>query len=102
MMKKYSLILFLAMLATRAGPPTGSAQTTLSPDSVIRTQHTITIKGQRIPYTAHKGTQPVWNDKGESIAALDYTFYERDGISDRTRRPLVISFNGGPGSASVW
>lgn len=90
------------MLATLAGTPTISAQTTLPPDSVIRTQHTITIKGQRIPYTAHKGTQPVWNDKGEIIAALDYTFYERDGISDRTRRPLVISFNGGPGSASVW
>lgn len=31
-----------------------------------------------------------------------YTYYERTDVSDTERRPLVISFNGGPGSASVW
>src|SRR5690606_31890918 len=30
------------------------------------------------------------------------TYYKRDGIQNIARRPLVISFNGGPGSASVW
>ena len=30
------------------------------------------------------------------------SYYTRDGISDRSTRPLLISFNGGPGSASVW
>ncbi|WP_257669858.1 S10 family peptidase [Parapedobacter tibetensis] len=78
------------------------AQTKIPADSVIATKHETTIKGQRISYTAHKGTQPVWDADGKPIATVDYTYYERDGISDRTSRPLVISFNGGPGSASVW
>lgn len=110
MIKKHCLTLFLPMLmnliASLTGMLTGSlnatAQTKIPADSVIQTRHVITIKGQRIQYTAHKGTQPVWNDNGDAIATLDYTYYERDGVSDRSRRPLVISFNGGPGSASVW
>jgi carboxypeptidase C (cathepsin A) len=44
----------------------------------------------------------VWNDKGEVIASLFYTYYQRSDIKNQDTRPLVISFNGGPGSASVW
>lgn len=66
------------------------------------TEHQVTIKGNRVSYTATTGYQPVWNDDGKPIAAVHYTYYERKGVSDKTRRPLVISFNGGPGSASVW
>jgi carboxypeptidase C (cathepsin A) len=29
-------------------------------------------------------------------------YYERSDIKDKSTRPLMISFNGGPGSASVW
>lgn len=74
----------------------------LTPDSVVITHHSSTIKGQSIKYTATCGTQPVWNEEGKAIASLFYTYYTRDGIVDRASRPLVISFNGGPGSASVW
>ena len=74
----------------------------LPADTISITQHTTTIKGKTIKYSAKCGTQPVWNDKGKVIASLFYTYYTRDGIEDRSSRPLVISFNGGPGSASVW
>ena len=74
----------------------------IAPDSTVTTKHKVTINGQIINYTAKTGTQPVWNEGGKTIAALFYTYYTRDGISDRSTRPLVISFNGGPGSASVW
>lgn len=77
-------------------------QTKLPVDSIITTKHTTVIDGQSISYTAQKGTQPVWDEGGKAIATLDYTYYERDGITNRDTRPLVISFNGGPGSASVW
>ncbi len=77
-------------------------QRSIPVDSAVITQHQITIKGQRIAYTATTGTQPVWNDAGKPIATLFYTYYERSDIKDRASRPLVISFNGGPGSASVW
>lgn len=78
------------------------AQPKIPSDSVIVTKHEATIKGQSIRYTAYKGTQPIWNEDGKPIATVDYTYYERDGVTDRASRPLVISFNGGPGSASVW
>ena len=53
-------------------------------------------------YTAETGTQPVWDDKGDPVATLFYTYYTRNNIKNRASRPLMISFNGGPGSASVW
>ncbi len=71
-------------------------------ESAVVTTHETTIKGKKVPYKATAGTQPVWNEKGMPIASLFYTYYERTDISDKTTRPLVISFNGGPGSASIW
>ncbi len=65
-------------------------------------EHQVTIKGKKVPYTATIGNQPVWDKDGKPIASLLYTYYERTDVKDRSRRPLVISFNGGPGSASVW
>jgi carboxypeptidase C (cathepsin A) len=71
-------------------------------DTAITSEHAVTIDGQRVPYRAMAGHQPVMNADGAPIASLFYVYYERSDIRDRTRRPLVISFNGGPGSASVW
>ncbi|MGK0488152.1 MAG: carboxypeptidase C (cathepsin A) [Candidatus Endobugula sp.] len=71
-------------------------------ESAVTTQHEVTIKGKKVPYAATAGTQPVWAEDGHPIATLFYTYYERTDVKDKDRRPLVISFNGGPGSASVW
>ena len=74
----------------------------LESESLVTTQHKTTIKGVPVSYTAQCGTQPVWDKNGKTIASLFYTYYTKDGINDRSNRPLLISFNGGPGSASVW
>jgi carboxypeptidase C (cathepsin A) len=74
----------------------------LEPESAVTTKHTVTIKNKLIPYTATAGTQPVWDKDGKVIASLFYTYYKRSDIKNDTKRPLLISFNGGPGSASVW
>ncbi len=71
-------------------------------DTTVVTRHTITVKGQRIPYRAEAGMQPVWDEGGRPIATMFYVYYEREDVQDRARRPLIFSFNGGPGSASVW
>jgi carboxypeptidase C (cathepsin A) len=71
-------------------------------DSSVQHEASVTIKGQRVPYRVTVGNQPVWNEAGQPIAAMFYTYYERTEVTDRSRRPLVFSFNGGPGSASVW
>ena len=100
-MKSYHTLAICLLMLTSIGWLSAQNQT-LPADSVIKTSHTVTIKGQRINYTATTGTQPVWNEDGKPIATLFHTYYERTGIEDRSTRPLVISFNGGPGSASVW
>ncbi|MBT8301320.1 MAG: carboxypeptidase [Maribacter sp.] len=71
-------------------------------DTVVTTQHSVTISGTPINYTAKTGTQPVWDEEGKPIASLHYTYYTRNNVKDRASRPLLISFNGGPGSGSVW
>lgn len=75
---------------------------TLLLESAVITQGSVTVKGQRVPYTATAGTLPVYNSQGEATAAVFYVYYERSDVDDRTDRPLTFSFNGGPGSSSVW
>ncbi len=79
-----------------------SQQVKLPVDTMVVSNHSVTINGKNINYTAQTGTQPVWNEKGIPVASLFYTYYKRNDIKNTENRPLVISFNGGPGSASVW
>lgn len=74
----------------------------LNIDSVISMKSSVTIKGQRVPYTVTAGTIPVWDENDKPVAGVFFTYYERSDISDRSSRPLVFSFNGGPGTPSVW
>ena len=116
-MKKLLLLLvafgfFYDTLMAQSRPPRDTAgrkdekpfvgSRTLNPDHQVVTDHSVTIKGQRVPYRATAGTIPVWDDDGKVIAGVFYTYYERSDVKDRDSRPLIISFNGGPGSASVW
>ena len=71
-------------------------------DSSVVTEHETKILGKRVKYSATTGTQPIWNSKDEAVATLFYTYYQRTDVKENTERPLIISFNGGPGSASVW
>ena len=74
----------------------------LESESEITTTHKVTIKNKLVSYSATAGTQPVWDEEGNVIASLFYTYYKRTDINSNSIRPLLISFNGGPGSASVW
>jgi carboxypeptidase C (cathepsin A) len=66
------------------------------------TKHATKVNGEKLKYSATTGTQPVWDEEGNPTASLFYTYYQRTDIKDNSKRPLLISFNGGPGSASVW
>ena len=79
-----------------------TANIKIDPISQVITQHKTTILGNKISYQATTGTQPVWDEQGNAMATLFYTYYQRTDVKDVTRRPLIMSFNGGPGSASVW
>ena len=62
----------------------------------------VTVKGQKIPYKVVTGTMPVWDEDGKAVAGVFYVYYERTDVTNKDERPLVVSFNGGPGTASVW
>jgi carboxypeptidase C (cathepsin A) len=74
----------------------------LPAESAVTSTGQVTIKGKVVPYKVTAGTQPVFNPEGKPSASLFYTYYERTDVTDKSKRPFVISFNGGPGSASVW
>ena len=71
-------------------------------DTKVITNHSTNILGKKVSYSAEAGTQPVWDSKGNVIASLYYTYYKRTDIDDNSNRPIAFSFNGGPGSASIW
>ncbi|MDX1644359.1 MAG: carboxypeptidase, partial [Thermoanaerobaculia bacterium] len=74
----------------------------LPPDTTLTKTAEVIIRGARVPYRVTTGTQPVYGDDDTAIAALHYTYYERTDVDDLARRPLFVSFNGGPGSGSLW
>jgi carboxypeptidase C (cathepsin A) len=96
------ILSFYGISQSKDDKPVAGGLNVLDPDRVVITDHHVTIKGTRIPYRAYTGTIPVWNDSGRVIAGVFMTYYERSDIKDRSTRPLVISFNGGPGTPSVW
>lgn len=74
----------------------------LPADTTITSTHSVTIRGKNIPYETTVGTLPVYGEDGKTIASLFYTYYRRSDVKNTENRPLLISFNGGPGAASLW
>jgi carboxypeptidase C (cathepsin A) len=68
----------------------------------VITHHSITVGGKELRYTATTGMMPIKNRDGETEARIFFMAYTLDGVDNRNQRPLTFSFNGGPGSASVW
>jgi carboxypeptidase C (cathepsin A) len=73
-----------------------------NPDHYVSADHEITIKGAKVPYKTVTGMMPVWDTEGKVQAGVFFTYYERSDVKDRAARPLLISFNGGPGTSSLW
>lgn len=97
MKKKYSIVLFLFSITL-----VWTQERKLPIDTTVTTQHNVNVKGVSFSYSATTGTQPVWDEHGKPMASLHYTYYKKNNVKDQKSRPLLISFNGGPGSGSVW
>jgi carboxypeptidase C (cathepsin A) len=86
----------------------------LPKDHLVQTQHSIMIDGLEISYTVTCGTIVLKEEsekKGENEgeaegekpkASIFFIAYTKDEVTDRRQRPITFSFNGGPGSSSVW
>jgi carboxypeptidase C (cathepsin A) len=91
---------FASLLLAQDPPKTEPSKLTEEKPSVSK--HEIHVNGKTLSYTATTGMMPIKSAQGEIEANLFYVAYTLDGTQDLTKRPLMFSFNGGPGSASVW
>jgi len=83
-------------------------------DVLVESKHSLTLDGRELRYTVTCGTMVLKAEaekkdekdgeaEGEKpLASIFFVAYTLDGVEDRQRRPLTFSFNGGPGSSSVW
>lgn len=75
-------------------------------DNIVSTKHSIRIGGKEIRYTVNVGTvvlkEEVDKQGHKPKAEMFFIAFTRDGVRNPAKRPLTFSFNGGPGSSSVW
>jgi carboxypeptidase C (cathepsin A) len=80
-------------------------------DNLVTSKHSIRIAGKTIKYTVTTGTIVLKEEtadrekeaEGEKARAqIFFIAYTKDGVADPSKRPITFSFNGGPGSSSVW
>jgi carboxypeptidase C (cathepsin A) len=106
-------LLFLLHIAMSAQPPVASPtpKPAESPQAKpldpkmdeppIVTHHSVRAGGKQLAYTVTTGFLPLKNAiSGDIEARIFYMAYTLDNTP--AGRPLMFSFNGGPGSASVW
>lgn len=77
-------------------------------DNIVTSRHSIRIRGKEIKYTATVGTvvlkEEVDKQGHKPKAEMFFIAFTRDGLREaaKAKRPVTFSFNGGPGSSSVW
>jgi carboxypeptidase C (cathepsin A) len=67
----------------------------------VITHHQTTLNGKTFNYTATAGRLPIKRGDGKTEAEMFFVAYTLDAQA-AAKRSLTFSFNGGPGSASVW
>jgi carboxypeptidase C (cathepsin A) len=106
----------VAAVAEKSGPaekPAGDAKAPEKKDEKEKepvlcvTEHALSLGGKTIKYRATAGYMAMKDAKGEKTKAniffIAYTKIAGEGDPiDLSTRPLTFSFNGGPGSASIW
>ena len=75
------------------------ARPPLPADSV--TQHTLSLPGRTLHFTATAGAFRLTDAQGKPQADIAYTSYTLDG-ADPSSRPVAFAVNGGPGASSAW
>ena len=71
-------------------------------EKIVTTHHRITLGGATLAYTANAGTLLLKEEDGRPRASVFFVAYTKDGVQDVGKRPVTFTFNGGPGSSSVW
>lgn len=68
----------------------------------VTTHHDVKVEGRTLSYTVTTGLMPIQTDAGVKEAEIFFMAYTLSGTLNAADRPVMFSFNGGPGSSSVW
>ena len=100
-MMRISSLLWIVLVVTSGFSQTEPKQEVkpIPEAEVSTTQQSVKINGVVIPLTAKAGTMKLRDENNEPIALFGFTSYTKDGAANR---PIVFSYNGGPGSSSFW
>jgi len=94
-----------AARAQEGTPPADESRKAPAPEpkaSRWESHHSIVMGGETVKYDAIVGSIILRGEKNAPTGELFYTAYFRTGVPDPKTRPIVFSYNGGPGSASFW
>lgn len=103
-----SFVFLVGVFCVNAQNPTPQPQRTpeasaFKEEPPVVTKHTVRAGARQLNYTVTTGFMPIKNERtGDVEAKIFYMAYTLDGTTDPAKRPMMVSFNGGPGSASVW
>ncbi len=105
-MRKRFLSLFLlvssfTVFAQNKPTASNAAEPQVAGVHTVTSRSSVTVGGKKIDYTAYTGYLDLKNDTGKLIAKVFFVYYKKDG-EDAAKRPITFTFNGGPGSSSVW
>ncbi len=99
-----TLILCLPLIAgyALADADNGEDDCVTAKENLVESFHEVTINGRLVKYRSVAGTMPLTEDAEDPKATIFFIAYTKVDASDPADRPLTFSFNGGPGSSSVW
>jgi carboxypeptidase C (cathepsin A) len=80
----------------------GKAEAKQPQDTTSVTHHKLEIGKLKLSYKATAGTLVLRDEDGKANASVFYISYVRTDLPADQKRPITFTFNGGPGSSSVW
>lgn len=101
-MKKISLLIIFVSLCLAVAAQTEQPKPENKPipeGEISTTQQSVKINNVVIPLTAKCGTMQLRDENNDPIALFGFTSYFKNNGGNR---PIIFSYNGGPGSSSYW
>lgn len=94
------LALSLMTVAAHGSPPTPEMITDEPVLGPVTTQHQIQFGQSKLAYSATFVEMPLLDAGGKLQAGISSTSYVLEHVRDRSHRPVMFLFNGGPGASS--